>query len=251
MMNTEQLLIQIKNLLHENPDLTEIAETSLIGIIENLKTRENSLKLQAISKLEGRNFFVDSYQRGYKWKPQQVEALLNDIDEFEPENENEFYCLQPVVVKRKPVQHEGKESVFWELIDGQQRMTTIFIILSYLLNKPFFTLRYETRTESSQFLNDMVQLNHIEQAPELSHIDNHYFYQAYKTAQDWFKTKSQEERDIWRDKLLHKTKVIWYMVLNNHKKDSQQHSIEIFTRLNQGKIALTDAELIKALFCDY
>lgn len=56
MMNTEQLLIQIKNLLHENPDLTEIAETSLIGIIENLKTRENSLKLQAISKLEGRNF---------------------------------------------------------------------------------------------------------------------------------------------------------------------------------------------------
>lgn len=94
MMNTEQLLIQIKNLLHENPDLTEIAETSLIGIIENLKTRENSLELQAISKLEGRNFFVDSYQRGYKWKPQQVEALLNDIDEFEPENENEFYCLQ-------------------------------------------------------------------------------------------------------------------------------------------------------------
>ena len=57
MMNTEQLLIQIKNLLHENPDLTDIAETSLSGIIENLKTRENSLKLQAISKLEGRNFF--------------------------------------------------------------------------------------------------------------------------------------------------------------------------------------------------
>jgi uncharacterized protein with ParB-like and HNH nuclease domain len=63
-------------------------------------------------------------------------SLLNDIDEFEPKDENEFYCLQPVVVKRKPIQHEGKETVFWELIDGQQRMTTIFIILSHLLNKP-------------------------------------------------------------------------------------------------------------------
>ena len=38
------------------------------------------------------------------------------------------------------------------------------------------------------------------------------------------------------------------MVRSDHNKDSQQHSIEIFTRLNQGKIALTDAELIKALF---
>ena len=142
MMNAEQLLIQIKNLLHENPDLTDIAETSLSGIIENLKTRENSLELKAIAKLDGRNFFVDSYQRGYKWKPQQVEALLNDIDEFEPKDVNEFYCLQPVVIKRKPIQHEGKETVFWELIDGQQRMTTIFIILSHLLNKPYFTLRY-------------------------------------------------------------------------------------------------------------
>ena len=56
MMNTEQLLIQIKNLLHENPDLTDIAETSLSGIIENLKTRENSLELKAIAKLDGRNF---------------------------------------------------------------------------------------------------------------------------------------------------------------------------------------------------
>ena len=248
MLNTDQLLIQIKNLLHENPDLTEIAETSLSGIIENLKTRENSLELKAIAELEGRNFFVDSYQRGYKWKPQQVEALLNDIDEFEPKDENEFYCLQPVVVKRKPIQHEGKESVFWELIDGQQRMTTIFIILSHLLNKPYFTLRYETRQESSQFLNDLVQLNYTEQAPKFSHIDNHYFYQAYKTVHDWFATKSQEKKDIWRDKLLHKTKVIWYMVRSDHNKDSQQHSIEIFTRLNQGKIALTDAELIKALF---
>ena len=152
------------------------------------------------------------------------------------------------MVKRKPIQHEGKETVFWELIDGQQRMTTIFIILTHLLNKPYFTLRYETRQESSQFLNGLVQLNYTEQAPKFSHIDNHYFYQAYKIVHDWFKTKSQEKKDIWRDKLLHKTKVIWYMVRSDHNKDSQQHSIEIFTRLNQGKIALTDAELIKALF---
>ncbi|MEI2710895.1 MAG: DUF262 domain-containing protein [Chitinophagaceae bacterium] len=70
-------------------------------------------------------FLIDDYQRGYKWSTTEVTQLLNDINEFE---ENGFYCLQPVVVKRKM---DGKI----ELIDGQQRITTIYIILSCLITE--------------------------------------------------------------------------------------------------------------------
>lgn len=139
-MNTANLLVQISQLLEDKPDLSEIADDRLGQLISYLEQKENSLELKTINELQKAHFFVDSYQRGYKWKEQQVTELLDDIDEFEPKQESDFYCLQPVVVKRKT---EGTQ-YYWELIDGQQRMTTIFIILTYLTNEQYFSLRYDT-----------------------------------------------------------------------------------------------------------
>ena len=57
----------------------------------------------------GMNFFVPNYQRGYRWTDQQVKDLLNDIYDFAAKRKNrnfedkgleEFYCLQPVVVRK-------------------------------------------------------------------------------------------------------------------------------------------------------
>lgn len=79
------------------------------------------LVIKSINDLLGNDFYVPSYQRGYRWTPIQVTELLTDIWDFHrkpgkiPE---EFYCLQPIVVKL----NNGE----WELIDGQQRLTTIF-----------------------------------------------------------------------------------------------------------------------------
>ncbi len=144
-MQTETLLSKVQEILRQKPDLFEIAESSLNRLINDLEQRENSLELKRIEELRNKYFFVDSYQRGYKWKPQQVKALLDDIDEFKIEKHSDFYCLQPVVVKRTKLQDDIQ--YYWELIDGQQRMTTIFIILSYLNKDKFFHLRYETRKE--------------------------------------------------------------------------------------------------------
>ena len=70
------------------------------------------MAITSIDKLMGRTFFVPSYQRGYRWGRQEVEALLNDLWEFYlqtkekkdeeerenllEENKNVFYCLQPI-----------------------------------------------------------------------------------------------------------------------------------------------------------
>jgi len=240
-VNTANLLAQISELLEDKPDLSEIADERLGQLISYLEQKENSLELKSISELQKANFFVDSYQRGYKWKEQQVTELLDDIDEFEPKQESDFYCLQPVVVKRKT----ERTQYYWELIDGQQRITTIFIILTYLTNDQYFFLRYETRKSSTDYLKRLAELTEN----NLPTIDAHYFYTAYLAVKKWFEEKGTEfNRQRWKDKLLHHTKVIWYAVRVDREQDSRKQSIEIFSRLNQGKIPLTDAELIKALF---
>ena len=96
---------------------------------------ENILELKTISELQEYNFYIPSYQRGYRWSSKEVIELLNDISNFTPRlvndatDEKTWYCLQPIVIK------EIDNNKF-EVIDGQQRLTTIYLIL-YYLNQDF------------------------------------------------------------------------------------------------------------------
>lgn len=127
----------------------------------------NDLTLKSVRNLLGTKFFIPSYQRGYRWTEQQVKDLLNDIKEFIDNGTNNIYCIQPLVVKEREQDilskikkansiDEVKQFLLgsWEVIDGQQRLTTIKIILTVLQEKSY-ELEYETRTESKDFLNDI------------------------------------------------------------------------------------------------
>lgn len=174
----------------------------------------------------GYHFFIPSYQRGYRWTQKEVKDLLTDIHDFNRENNKQIYCIQPLVVKKM---EENK----YEVIDGQQRLTTIFILLTYL-DSPQYAIEYATREESRGFLENIANREDCE------NIDFYHMHQAYQTIKDWFKKK--EGRDEFKEKLFDYVKFIWYEV------EETEDAIEIFTRLNIGKIPLTDAELIKALF---
>lgn len=132
---------------------------------------ENKIELKAVNELLEMKFFIPSYQRGYRWTEQQVKDLLNDILEFsqKKKQEYEFYCLQPLVVKRKDedvlnsikaaTSIEEVETLLkgsWEVIDGQQRLTTLFIILSVLEEKSLYSIEYETRNDSKDFLKNLI-----------------------------------------------------------------------------------------------
>ena len=83
------------------------------------------MAITSIDKLMGRTFFVPGYQRGYRWGRQEVEALLNDLWEFYLQTDGEknvFYCLQPIVLYKDEQAREN-------LLDGQQRLTTIYLLL--------------------------------------------------------------------------------------------------------------------------
>lgn len=205
------------------------------------------LKLKSVSELIGdMPFLVEQYQRGYKWKSVQVLNLLDDIDAFVPEVHGSFYCLQPLVVSYRSDGH------CWELIDGQQRLTTIYLILSWL-GLPAFPLHYKTRKSCTAFLAAL-PTRHIDpecswkefvakHGREVDNVDNFHFFQAWQTIAQWF-GRHPEKRLSWPGKLLHQTRVIWYNALASDKEQAPQ----IFMRINSGKIALTNAELVRALF---
>jgi hypothetical protein len=204
----------------------------------------NNISIRTINDLLKNNFFIPSYQRGYRCTEQQVTELLNDINEFSPkeiENSNEktWYCLQPIVVKKK----DDNE---WDVIDGQQRLTTTFLILHHLnqgyvenRRKKLFGLKYETRENSADYLQKELNGETIND----TNIDYYFISSAYKTICDWFKNKGEQfDVNTFESKFNFSTKVIWY------ETSAKDDSIDIFTRINSGKIPLTNAELIKALF---
>lgn len=73
------------------------------------------LETKNVGKIKGL-FYLPNYQRGYRWTSEEIKLLLDDIYE----SNGNPYCLQPIVVKKKDER--------FELIDGQQRLITIYLI---------------------------------------------------------------------------------------------------------------------------
>lgn len=189
------------------------------------------------------NFNVPAYQRGYRWNKLNVTDLLDDLLEFrQDDSSGKFYCLQPLVVKKI-----GENR--YNVIDGQQRLTTIFIILKYLENllrekngiDEIYTLCYETRKDSKDFLQNIASKTQDESN---QNMDYFCMYQAYEAIKSWFENKNASEllKIFTNSKDDRHIEFIWYEV------EDSEDEVKIFARLNSGKIPLTNAELIKALF---
>jgi hypothetical protein len=170
------------------------------------------------------HFFIPSYQRGYRWRTFHVKTLLDDIAKCE----DSTYCLQPLVIKWD----ESKEK--WIVADGQQRLTTMYIILKALEETVNYTFEYETRDEiTGKFLREYLFEQDVKDA--FNTIDCHFIRNTFKTVQKY------EEKEKLKANLS-KAHFIWYPIAKDV--DDQ----DLFDNLNSKKIPLTDAELIKALF---
>ena len=219
-------------------------------IIMERQDKGNNIGLKTIGELFGTRFFVPNYQRGYRWTQQQVIDLLNDIKEFNEERDG-FYCLQPLVVKQREEDTLNKireannlEEVKnllkgdWEVIDGQQRLTTIYILLTCFGVSCPYSLEYETRKSSAEFLKNMDSYDRN------VNIDYFFMAKAKESVTMWMQEQfgtDENNKKSYLKKLKGKVKFIWY-------ETTEEDPIKVFTRLNIGKIALTNSELVKALF---
>jgi hypothetical protein len=213
--------------------------------VSGIGSESVNFRLKPVAQfLDGKhNFIIPSYQRGYRWDIKQVKDLLRDLCSFaDTKNKELLYCLQPIVVEEK----NGDYFV----IDGQQRLTTLYLILNYIKkeiatqnrikNAPLYRISYETRKKLD-----------IDNPNPNDDIDSFYINQAKNTIEKWFDVDdTQYELDTLIKTLFtdnpdtKQVKFIWYMVDSHNETDS----IRTFNNLNRGKIKLTNAELIKALF---
>lgn len=230
---------------------------------------DNKIELKSVNELIGMKFFIPSYQRGYRWTDLQVKDLLDDIWEFSKKEKKdfEFYCLQPLVVKQMNSVDKQKCELntgekWYEVIDGQQRLTTIFLILSSLkkdisrlgLPTNLYELKYQRESQEFNFTNFMNEISANKRIND-SYIDLFYISSAFITIESWMKRKEvniddlcnvllkydlDNNQDNPRDKA-NNIRFIWYESVD-------EDPIKVFTRINIGKISLTNAELIKALF---
>lgn len=213
-------------------------------------TDMNTLELKSVAELQNLAFYIPDYQRGYRWTRRQVEDLLNDIFEFSQKENAGIYCLQPLVVIKKSSEEQLLDRVHaakdldevkrilngqWEVVDGQQRLTTIRLILE-VLNCPCYDITYQTRENSAEFLNTITTKG---EKDAKTNIDFYRIYEAYKKIDEWLKEIDGKQKERFQNVLLNQVKFIWY--------ETQENPKEVFTRLNIGKISLTNAELIKAL----
>lgn len=205
------------------------------------------LEPKAVGEIRG-IFFVPSYQRGYRWGQHDVTSLLDDLWA----HQGKPYSLQPVVVK---LRQRGESDVLneWSLIDGQQRLTTLFLILRHMeknlrcgMGAPY-SLRYETRPNSASYLST------LDEKDSGTNSDFYHLYQANLAIGDWFQSKgdavAQNALAIkLHSHLFDSVRVIWYEAPAATGDTASETALDIalFTRLNIGRIPLTDAELIKA-----
>lgn len=193
-----------------------------------------NLEEKIISEIKG-DFTIEAYQRGYRWGEDEVNHLLEDINEI-PDGQK--YCLQPVVVKNVNDKYE--------LIDGQQRMTTLYLIMKYLnaYVDIKYSIEYTTRKSENGHIGSKVLLETIDTIDLTSYssnIDELFIKKSYSRIKKWFNGEKSKMMSF-ANKLQNYVTIIWYEV------DDDEDSVSIFTRLNIGKINLTNAELVKALF---
>ena len=235
--------------------------------------------------LDDRSFYIPSYQRGYRWTKQQVYDLCNDLLEYTLKGDKtpeSFYSLQPLIVRMGQFVINGELRKAYEVIDGQQRLTTMFLLYRFLAkgqryenmdevtkdlkNKRLYHIYYETRPDDYPLLEktgfEKLTSQDIRDI-DMAHISNALYYMKcwmensknndldcaealcclYDEEYDT-RTVKQKLFDLLNDKSkqIGSVQFIWYEI------DTTKDAIKEFLSENKGKIGLTDTEKIRALF---
>lgn len=204
-------------------------------------------------------FHIPAYQRGYKWGSKTdndpVPILLNDLKNAFLKDRKKRYYLQYITIIKK--------GNFMEVIDGQQRLTTLSILLSafndilksndnisnnklkYAIRPSIFEEHIYSMEGFKEFINqewneDGISLNGI----TVNNQDVFYLHNASKKIAGFIQELNQNEENYIKefyDYFINKVMIIVNSV------ESHISGEKVFKNLNSKKVPLTEIDLIKAL----
>lgn len=197
---------------------------------------------------ESVTFIIPYLQRAYKWKEKQAKQMLEDFSEF-LKQEKTYYCMQPLAVVKI-----GDNK--YELLDGQQRLTTLLILWRILFEsdeKTSYPYKFEYERDSSESgtYSFITESDEIKKG-EYGNIDEYYMSKVYGAIRLYFdnpnnKKTDEQKADNYKETFKKLLKgegkhilFLWYEV-----NEEEKHTT--FAHLNSGKIELTCSELIKAI----
>lgn len=221
--------------------------TDLIYSVRNIFNAEN--QDGCLSQHGASRYLIPSYQRGYKWASDNTGAvtiLLNDLKKAFELKKKEYY-LQYITVKETK---DGQYTVL-ELIDGQQRLTTLSILIAVatnnLMERDFSNdkLDYEVRGDFFQTAIHSKLQQYLEEdweEPGEFSQDKHYIISAAQKINKFIKETydTLDKKKSFFDFVADKVKIIVNVV---DRGDSER----VFSNLNSNKVSLTEAELIKGI----
>lgn len=206
------------------------------------------------------SFIIPSYQRGYRWTSREVDNLLDDLLDHASKGSKDGYVLQPLMVAGGGP---------WRVIDGQQRLTTILILLHYArcislpdLPPSFYRISYQTRAGDRDFLNLYIAKGKLAAKSMaygdvinkfgsiLDSIDTYHMLQTWNAIADRIGKKETTETNA----IIHAAlcaRVIWYVISEGENSNGPVATVaehDAFARANTGKIQLTGGELVKAVY---
>lgn len=148
------------------------------------KDKDKAITIKDILGTE--TYIIPRYQRNYAWGKTEISQLIKDIDEFFDGNENKSYYLGSLVCFKR---ENGK----YELLDGQQRHTTITLINLVLKNLPnnndtvlLPNIEFDSRKKSQDYICNLYQSkeNFNKSVNELNNISVGNFKDAIEIIQE-------------------------------------------------------------------
>ena len=200
-------------------------------------------------------FIIPAYQRGYKWNKSTVKQLLKDIEAFNTQKDpDKFYCLQNITLVDR-----DDENRMYNVVDGQQRLTTIAVLLSCIGEDSLIKekISYDVRRQTENFINSYMLSNKgrdilktadgkwedflkSHKDDDLDYQDIYYLFTTFDCIWKWFSAKTEAEQDALRRKILNNVKLI----VNNVESTDEQ---KLFGNLNRGKVQLDGSDLVRAM----
>lgn len=199
-----------------------------------LPLEERSIYQIYLESQEAKTYMIPVYQRNYAWEEDEITALIKDVYDSACKNPKAPYYIGTLVTFKR-----GDSE--YEVIDGQQRLTTIYIILKALAIKQFRNkLTYGARKVSASTIRK------LDDYPDLGEEVDDGIRNGYKFAEKAINTiVNASERKAFEQYFLHNVHIIHYSV---PKDVDLNHYFEV---MNSRGEQLEKHEIVKSKLSQY